>query len=78
MAELLFFGVPIAAVLFFGVSLWRFLSAKGANKKAPGTYTEKQLAALRLVLILASVIAGVICVIVVGFICLMFMAVAFM
>ena len=78
MAELLFFGVPIAAVLFFGVSLWRFLSAKGANKKAPGTYTENQLAALRLVLILASVIAGVICAIVVGFICLMFMAVAYM
>lgn len=78
MAELLFFGVPIAAVLFFGVSLWRFLSAKGANKKAPGTYTEKQLGALRLVLILASVIAGVICAIVVGFICLMFMAVAYM
>lgn len=78
MAIFLFFGVPIAAVLFFGVSLWRFLSAKGANKKAPGTYTEKQLAALRLVLILASVIAGVICAIVVGFICLMFMAVAYM
>lgn len=33
--DFLFFAIPIAAMLFFGISLYRYCSAKSKNKKSP-------------------------------------------
>ena len=75
---ILFYSIPAAVIAFFVVSLIRYLRAKKKNRNMPGTYTDTQLKARRLCLIVSSVIAGVLVTVVLAFACLLFMAIAFM
>ncbi|MBR7161495.1 MAG: hypothetical protein IKD07_03680 [Clostridia bacterium] len=74
----LFFAIPIGTLFFFGISLYRYLSARKANKKNPGTVSEEEIKKRKLLLIVACVIAGVLVAVVIGFIALLFMAIAYM
>ena len=75
---ILFYSIPAAVIAFFVVSLIRYLRAKKKNRNMPGTYTDTQLKARRLCLIVSSVIAGVMVTVVLAFVGLLFMAIAFM
>ena len=48
--------VPIACGAFFGVSLYRYISAEKKNRAVPNTYTEKQITVRMVLLIVSSVI----------------------
>ena len=76
--DILFFGIPTALLVLFGISLYRYLFAKKQNKKVPGTVSEEEMKNRKITLSILSVIVGVFTVIVVGFMALLFMAVAFM
>ena len=74
----LYYIIPAAALIFFGISLFRYCYAKHKNKRTPGTYSEEQMKSRKIFLIVASVIAGILAVVVLAFIGLLMMAVAFM
>ena len=76
--QFLYFAIPIAAILFFIVSLCLFLSARKQNKQQPGSVSAQTLKKRKIMLIVSSVIAGVLAAIVIAFIALLYMAVAFM
>lgn len=76
--DIFFFAIPIILIALFGVSLYRYISAKKQNQVAPGTFSDAEIKKRKIMLIVLSVVAGVLAVIVIGFIVLMFMAVAFM
>ena len=74
----LYYIIPAAAVLLFGISLFRYCYAKHKNKRSPGTYTDAQMKSRKVWLIVSSVVAGILAVVVLAFIGLLMMAVAFM
>ena len=74
----LYYIMPAAAVLLFGISLFRYCYAKHKNKRTPGTYSEEQMKSRKIFLIVSSVIAGILVVVALAFIGLLMMAVAFM
>ena len=76
--QFLYFAIPVAAILFFIVSLCLFLSARKQNKQQPGSVSAQTLKKRKIMLIVSSVIAGVLAAIVIVFIALLYMAVAFM
>ena len=76
--DLFFFAIPIILIALFGISLYRYISARKQNKVAPGTFSDAEIKNRKELLIAFSVIAGVLAAIVIGIIVLMFMAVAFM
>ena len=75
---LLFFGIPALALLFFGISLFRFCYAKYKNKHVPGTFSDEAVRTRKIVFIVSAVIAGILAAVIIGFVILLFMAVAFM
>lgn len=74
----IFCGIPVAAILFFIISLILFCYAKYQNKKQPGSFSEGELKTRKILLIISSVIAGVLALVIVSLIALLFTAVAFM
>lgn len=76
--EILFFAIPIICIAFSGVSLYSYISAKKQNKVAPGTYSDAEIKKRKIIFIVLSVIASVPVVIVIGYIALMFMVIAYM
>lgn len=76
--QFLYFAIPVAAILFFIVSLCLFLSARKQNKLQPGSVSAQTLRKRKIMLIVSSVIAGILAAIVIAFIALLYMAVAFM
>lgn len=76
--DILFFAVPIITLICFAVSLFRYLHAKKVNKKIPDTFSTEEIKNRKILLIVFSTITGVFAAIVLGFIGLLFMAVAFM
>ena len=76
--QFLYFAIPVAAILFFIVSLCLFLSARKQNKQQPGSVSAQTLRKRKIMLIVSSVIAGVFAAIVIAFIAHLYMAVAFM
>lgn len=74
----LYFSIPAITLVLWGVSLYKYLSAKKANKKAPGTISEDELKRRKTMLIVTSVIAAVLVAVIIGFIGLLFLAVAYM
>lgn len=79
LVQILFlYFVPAAAIAFFIVSLCLYISARRKNKAQPGSISLQTLNTRKIMLIISSVIFGVLALVVIGFIALMFMAVAFM
>lgn len=76
--DILFFGIPAILLLLFAISLYRYISAKKENREQPGTHSAEEIKKRKLFLIVFSVIAGVLAAVVIAFIALLFMAVAFM
>jgi len=74
----LYYIIPAAALIFFGISLFRYHYAKYKNKRAPGTYSPDRIRSRKICLIVSAVIAGILAVVVLAFIGLLMMAVAFM
>ena len=70
---LLFFAIPIASILFFIISLIRFLSAKKQNKQTPDTYSKKQITTRKIVMIISAVLMALFLIIVIGIIWLAYM-----
>ena len=78
LSQFLVYALPIAAVVLFVISLVRYVCARRANRRAPETYNKRQMTDRLVWLIVTSVIMGVMVTMIVGFICLMMLAVAFM
>ena len=65
--SLLYYAIPAGALIFFIVSIVRYIFAKSKNKKAPGTYNESQMKNLKKLLKISSLIAGVLAGVIIGF-----------
>ena len=76
--SILYYLIPVSAAVFFFVSIFRYVLAKRKNKKMPGSYTPEQMKSRKICLIVSSVIAGILALVVLAFIGLLMMAVAFM
>lgn len=75
--ELIYF-IPMAAIVFFFVSLYGYIGAKKQYKAEPTATNEQKKKATKTLLIAASVIMGILLVVVIGFMVLMYTAVAYM
>ncbi len=76
--DILFFAIPAILIILFGISLYRYVSAKKKNKKVPGTFSDEEMKKRKIVFIIFSIVSGVLAVVVIGFSVLLYMAVAFM
>lgn len=74
----LFFGLPAGAVAFFAVSLWKFLSLRKRQRRASDNVDPQLLKKWKMLLIVASCIAGILVAVVLSFVILLFLAVAYM
>ena len=72
------YTVPVAAIVFFIVSLCNYISAKKKYAVEQNEFNERRKNATKTLLIVSSVIMGVLLTVVLGFMALMFMAVAYM
>ena len=77
-AVILYFGIPIAALVFFAVSLFLYCHGRHRNKVSPGTVPAEKLHTRKICLIISSVIAGILAAVVLGIAALLMLAVAFM
>lgn len=78
LSTLLFFLIPTGLLVFFIVSLVLYCTARAANKRAPGTYTDSQMSTRKVLLLVSGAIAAVVVIAVLMLVALMFMAVAYM
>ena len=76
--DLLFFAIPALLIAFFGVCLYRYRSAVDRNKQEPNAFPQEEIRKRKTLLVISSVTAVVLAAVVVGFIALLVMAVAFM
>ena len=74
----LYFGLPAFSVIWFAVALFRFSIAKHYMKHGKRQYSDADLRGRKIQLIISAVLFGVIVLIVLSFIGLLMMAVAFM
>lgn len=72
---IIFYGIPLATLVFFVVSLFRFVYAKIRNKRESGCYTVEEIKERKVLLIVSSVIAGVLVGVLIAFIAVLSMAV---
>lgn len=76
--DLIFYGSPIAAIVFFVISLYRYLSGKKQNKLSPNTVSDDEMESRRQKLVVSSVTAGIITLLAAGYIGLTFLVLAYM
>lgn len=74
----LIYLIPLAAIVFFIASLCGYIGAKKQYKAEPSEANEQKKNATKTLLIVSSIIMGVLLAVVIGFMALMFMAVAYM
>ena len=74
----LFLGIPSAAIVFFIVSLCLYCSAKRKSRRQLTGVGARRMKTYKIMLIVSSVIVGVLLSVVLGFIALISMGVAFM
>jgi Na+/H+ antiporter NhaC len=70
----LFYAIPALAIVLFVISLVRYLRARRANKKAPGTFSKKEIQKRELTLLVFLFIVGVLGCIFIGCIALLALA----
>ena len=68
----IFFGIPIAALLFFLISLYRFCNARKKN------VSKEEMKSRKMWLIVSSVILGVLAGVLLTLAILLYMAIAYM
>ena len=76
--QVLFWGIPLAAVVLFAVSLIRYIDGRRQNKRQPDTVPPQQMRTRQLLLIISATVVGTMLAVVLGFIALLYTAVAFM
>lgn len=76
--QYLYYLLPIAAIVFFIISLVRYISARNSYRYKTGSISKEELKKRKLLLIISSVIMAVLVAVVVGFIFLLVMAIAYM
>lgn len=74
----IFYGVPIGTLLFFVVSLYRYLYAKRKNKTEPGSFSPEEMERRKSFLQVSGVMAGVLAVVIIGLAVLLVMSIAYM
>lgn len=74
----LFGSIPVAAVIFAVVSIIRYSSAKKANLQTPEAFSGDEIKSRRNLMIVSLIIAGILAAVVIGFACLMYLAIAYM
>ena len=74
----LIFLLPIGSVLWFVISLVRYIRARRANRRAPDTYNKWQMTSRLVWLIVTGTVTGTMVLMIVGFALLLMTAVAFM
>ncbi len=77
-AVILYIGIPIAALVFFAVSLILYCRGRHQNKTSPGSVPAEKMHIRKICLIISAVIAGIMAAMVLGIAALLMMAVAFM
>ena len=65
--SLLYYAIPAGALIFFIVSIVRYIVAKNKNKKIPNTYSGSQIKNRKTFLIISAAIAGVLAAVIVCF-----------
>ncbi len=75
---MLFFGLPIALAALFVSRLGRYRAAKKENAENPGTHTPEELKKRKTAAILWGVAAGVLAAVVIGFLVLLGLSIAYM
>ncbi len=82
MAGILFMAliylIPLSAIVFFIVSLCCYISAKKRYNTDPNDFNSQKKQTTKTLLIVSSIIMGVLLAVVIGFMALMYMAVAYM
>ena len=78
LSRFLIYALPIAVAVLFIVSLVRYIRAIRVNHRAPDTYSRSQMTARLVWLIVTGVIMSAMMLMIVGFMLLLLMAVAFM
>ncbi len=78
LTSLIFYIIPILAVISSITSLIMYLIAKSKNKKTPNSFTDSQIYARKIWFISSAVVLGVMVTIIGGICALLFMAVAHM
>ncbi len=73
-----FLSVPVIAIIYFIISLVRYQSAKKKNKQLPDTYNKEEMKSRKRNLIISSCIAGILFAIIIAFVCLFFIGIAYM
>lgn len=74
----LFYGLPLFSVLYFIVSLKIYLSMRKKNKRKPDSVSPKEFRNAKIHMIVSAVIAGALLTVLIAFLVLLAMAVAFM
>lgn len=71
LSSILFFAVPALVAVFFLTSLILFIIAKVKNKKAPGTYSARQVTTRLVLLIISAALLGILVAMTIGIIALL-------
>lgn len=74
----LIYLIPLAAIVFFIASICCYVVARSRYNTEPSDLNAQKKSATKTLLIVSSIIMGVLLVVVIGFMALMFSAVAYM
>ena len=74
----LIYIIPIAAIVFFIVSLCDYIGTKKKYVAEPNDFNEQKKKETKTRLMVASIIMGVLLTVIVGFVVMMYMAIAYM
>ncbi len=75
---LIFVGIPLIAFIFFIVSLVRFCMAKHRTKMQPDSISANEMKKRKILLIVSSIILVLLLAVVIGFVALIYMSIAYM
>lgn len=73
-----FLSVPVIAIIYFIISLVNYQSAKKKNKQIPDTYNKEDMKTRKKHLIISACVAGILFAIIIAFVCLFFIGIAYM
>lgn len=76
--DFLFFAIPLLLLVLWGISLYRYVSAKKQKRKISDAFPPEEIRKRAIVFVVLSVIISILITVVIGFMILLFMAVAYM
>ncbi len=74
----LYMTIPALLLVFLGVSIYRYASACKREKQAPGSVLPREMKNRKNTLIVAATLVGVMLVVVIGFMILLILSIAYM